>query len=157
MTWRQDVKGTALCWQVLDWNLVGLLFFIFLFFKLFFLSLFRATFTAYGGSQARGPIGATAAGHSHSHSNTRSEPPLRPTPQLTDPLIKTRDWTCLLMDTSQIRFHCTIMRTPLYSFFFKFYWSIADLQCDHFCYTRKWFSYTYCFLYTWWTWGKALL
>jgi len=35
--------------------------------------LFRATPMAYGGSQARGPIGAVAAGLRHSHSNTRSE------------------------------------------------------------------------------------
>jgi len=35
-----------------------------------------------GGSQARGLVGATAAGLHHSHSNTRSEPHLRPTPQL---------------------------------------------------------------------------
>jgi len=33
--------------------------------------------------QARGPIGAVAAGLHHSHSNARSEPCLRPTPQLT--------------------------------------------------------------------------
>ena len=45
--------------------------------------LFRATPAAHGGSQARGPIGAEAAGLSHSHSNVRSEPHLRPTPQLT--------------------------------------------------------------------------
>ena len=44
--------------------------------------LFTATPTAYGGSQARGPVGATAAGLCHSHSNTRSQPHLRPTPQL---------------------------------------------------------------------------
>ena len=36
--------------------------------------LFRAAPVAYGGSQARGPIGATAAGHSHSNSNTGSKP-----------------------------------------------------------------------------------
>ena len=53
----------------------------FFFFLVF--CLFRAAPTAYRGSQARGLIGATAAGHSHSHSNTRSEPCLRPTPQLT--------------------------------------------------------------------------
>ena len=37
--------------------------------------LFRATPTAYGGSQARGWIGAAAASlcHSHSHSNGRSQ------------------------------------------------------------------------------------
>ena len=38
---------------------------------------------AYGGSQARALIGAVAAGLHHSHSNSRSEPCLRATPQLT--------------------------------------------------------------------------
>ena len=37
----------------------------------------------YRGSQARGLIGAVAAGLSQSHSNVGSEPGLRPTPQLT--------------------------------------------------------------------------
>ena len=36
---------------------------------------------AYGGSQARDRIGATAAGLHHSCSNARSEPSLQPTPQ----------------------------------------------------------------------------
>ena len=44
--------------------------------------LLRATPTAYGSSQARGLIGAVAAGLHHSHSNVRSKPHLRPTPQL---------------------------------------------------------------------------
>ena len=39
----------------------------------------RAAPVAYGDSQARGRIGATAAGLRHSHSNTGSEPRLRPT------------------------------------------------------------------------------
>ena len=38
---------------------------------------------AYGGSQARSPIGAIAADLSQSHSNTGSKQHLRPTPQLT--------------------------------------------------------------------------
>ena len=38
---------------------------------------------AYGGSQAKGQIGAVAAGLHHSHSNAASEPCLRPTTQLT--------------------------------------------------------------------------
>ena len=46
------------------------------------LLLFRAVPTAYGGSQARGLIGATAASLHHSHSNARTEPHLRPTSQL---------------------------------------------------------------------------
>ena len=38
---------------------------------------------AYGGSQARGRIGATAASLHCSHSNVGSEPRLQRTPQLT--------------------------------------------------------------------------
>ena len=38
---------------------------------------------AYGGSQARGLIGAVAAGLHQGHSNARSEPCLQPIPQLT--------------------------------------------------------------------------
>ena len=39
--------------------------------------------SAYGGSQARGRIGAVATGLRQSHSNAGSEPRLQPTPQLT--------------------------------------------------------------------------
>ena len=51
------------------------------FFWLFAISW--ATPTAYGGSQARGLIGAIATGLHQSHSNVGSEPSLRPTPQFT--------------------------------------------------------------------------
>ena len=54
-------------------------FFFFFFFLVF--CLFRAAPMAYGGSQARGPIGAVAASLHHSHAG--SEPCLQPTPQLT--------------------------------------------------------------------------
>ena len=69
------------------------------FFLFFFLGPHPA---AYGGSQARGPVGATAAGLHHSHSNVRSELRLWPAPQLRkhrifNPLSKARDWTCNLM------------------------------------------------------------
>ena len=62
--------------------------FFFLNLKIFF--LFRAALTEYGRSQAKGQIGAAAAGlyQSHSHSNLGSKPHVRPTPQLaamTDP------------------------------------------------------------------------
>ena len=53
------------------------------FFKILFLCLsclFRVSPMAYGGSQARGPIGATAPGLRQSHSNARSKPRLQPTP-----------------------------------------------------------------------------
>ena len=51
-------------------------------FLLFFFCLSRAAPAAYGRSQARGPIGAVAAGLHHSHSSARSEPHVQPTMQL---------------------------------------------------------------------------
>ena len=53
------------------------------FFFLVFLLFLWAAPAAYGGSQARGLIGAVATGLRQSHSNVRSEPRLQPTPQLT--------------------------------------------------------------------------
>ena len=53
---------------------------------LFFFCLFAISWAAppaYGDSQARGLIGAVPTSLRQSHSNTRSEPRLQPTPQLT--------------------------------------------------------------------------
>ena len=47
----------------------------------FLFCLFRAAPIAYGSSQARGRIGAVAAGLCPSHTNARSEQSLRPVPQ----------------------------------------------------------------------------
>ena len=55
---------------------------VFSFFSFFVFCLFRAPPTAYGGSQARDPIRATAAGLHHSDSKAGSEPHLPPTPEL---------------------------------------------------------------------------
>ena len=67
----------------LFWFIYESINFLFLLMYLFiFCFFFRATPTAYGGSQARGPIGAVATNLRHSHSNARFEPHLRPTPQL---------------------------------------------------------------------------
>ena len=49
----------------------------------FFFAISWAAPAAYGGSQARGPIGAVAAGLHQSHSNVGSKLRLRPTQQLT--------------------------------------------------------------------------
>ena len=57
------------------WDMIHLYFFAF--------CLSRAAPAAYGGSQARGLIGAVATGLGHSHDSARSEPSLRPTPRLT--------------------------------------------------------------------------
>ena len=48
----------------------------------FFFCFFGATLMAYRSSQARGLIGATAAGLRHNHSNVGSKWRLQPTPQL---------------------------------------------------------------------------
>ena len=66
-------------------GIAGSYVFVFFIFISFYFLLFRAAPAAYGGSQARGPVGATAAGLCHSHSNAGSEPSIQPTPQLTTP------------------------------------------------------------------------
>ena len=59
------------------------LLFVCLFVLSFVFCLFRATPSAYGGSQVRGLIGAVDASLHHSHSHMESEPRLPPTAQLT--------------------------------------------------------------------------
>ena len=57
---------------------------------------FRAASVAYGGSQARGPIGAVVAGLRQSHSNVGSELHLQSTPQqhrILNSLSEARDQT----------------------------------------------------------------
>ena len=49
---------------------------------MFIFCLFMAIPVEYGGSQARGLIGAVATSLWHSHSNARFKPCLGPTPQL---------------------------------------------------------------------------
>ena len=59
------------------------IYFIYLFLSSFCLFAFSGAIpTACGGSQARGLIGAVAAGLLQSHSSVGSEPRLQPTPQL---------------------------------------------------------------------------
>ena len=61
-------------------------FFFFLFFFFFVVVVVAISWAApaaYGGSQARGPVGAVATGLRQSHSNAGSELRLQPTPQLT--------------------------------------------------------------------------
>ena len=64
----------------------------------------------YGHSQARGRIGAAAAGLCHSHSNARSSHvcDLNHSSrqcQILNPLSRARDRTCILVDTSWISYH----------------------------------------------------
>ena len=74
----------------INYTLIKNIFFCF-FFGLFVVvvvvAISWAAPVAYGGSQARGPIGAVATGLRQSHSNAGSEPRLQPTPQLTATLV----------------------------------------------------------------------
>ena len=80
--------------------------------------LFRATPVAYGGSQARGRIGATAAGlhHSHSYSQIWATSVTYITAQgnarILNPLSEARDRTCNLMNPGRIHFRRAMMGTP---------------------------------------------
>ena len=79
--------------------------------------LFRATPAAYGISQARGLIGATAACLHHGHGNSGSKcicdlHHRSRQCQIPDPWGKARDQTCILIDTSQTRYCQAMKGTP---------------------------------------------
>ena len=100
---------------------------------IFVFCLFRATPAAYGGSQARGLIGAIAAGLHHSHSHARSELRLPPTPsswqhRILNPLGEARDWIHNLMVPSQIHFRCAMTEAPVGSFKIRFSFSTWNLS-----------------------------
>ena len=72
--------------NVLDSTFVSkltLICFVCLFVCFYLFAISWAAPAAYGGSQARGRIGAVATGLRQSHSNAESEPRLQPTLQLT--------------------------------------------------------------------------
>ena len=81
-------------------------------FPFFFFAFFMAAPTAYGGSQARGQIGAIATGLRHSHSNTgfrilatsATYTTAHSKGWILSPLSEARDRTCILMNASQIHF-----------------------------------------------------
>jgi len=70
----------AISWAAPVFLFVCFVCFVFFF---FFSAISWAAPAAFGGSQARGLIGAVATGPCQSHSNAGSEPSLQPTPQLT--------------------------------------------------------------------------
>ena len=92
----------------------------FYFFKFFYFLLFRATPLAYGGSQARGPIRATAAGSQYSQHQIQAWSATYTTAHWNtgsfNPLSKAGNQTCVVMDASQIRFHWATTGTPHLAF-----------------------------------------
>ena len=111
LTWE---RGLVPIVSAYDTHCNGLFFWLVFYFILFFL---RATPVAYGSSQARGELElqliaystATATwdpshvGDLHHSSRQRWIP---------DPLSKAGDRTCILIDTSRIRFRCATMGPP---------------------------------------------
>ena len=108
----------------------------------------RAPLAAYGSSQARSRIRAAAASL---HQSCSCQPTPEPQPQATwnlsrvcdlhhsswqrwilDPLSEAGDRTYILMDTSQIYFHCTITGTPWFLDFKRFF----SLHCSKFDNTK---------------------
>ena len=86
-----------------------------------FLFLFRAAPSTHGGSQVRGQIRAVATSLHYSH----SKPDLScvcdlhhssQQCQIFNPLSKARNQTCVLMDASQIHFHCATTGTLILAF-----------------------------------------
>ena len=77
-----SIKSRLRCWDVIPMSLrtsrLPLRIII-----IFLSSFFRAAPLAYGGSQARGGVGAVAAGLCHSQDNTGSKPCLLSTMQFT--------------------------------------------------------------------------
>ena len=67
-----------------------------------FFIFFKAAPVAYGRSQARGQVGAAAAGL---HRNSQQH-------QILNPLSEARDGTHLHMDASQMHFYCATMGIP---------------------------------------------
>ena len=112
---RNDIIKMSIMFKAIyRFNEISNFFLSFFFFFFFFFCLFRATPAAYGSSQARGLIRASAAVHRH----VGSGPHLWPIPQLTtmlDPqptLSEARDRTHVLMDTSRVHFCWTTTEIP---------------------------------------------
>ena len=71
------IKGKKELWFLMTVFKIFIMVVCFFYFSfILFFCLSRAVPAAYGGSQARGLIGAVAASLRQSHSNTRSEPHL---------------------------------------------------------------------------------
>ena len=112
MFWGQILGSTA----IRDDPSYGFSYSIYLLIYLLF-CFFRAASTAYGGSQARSPIGATAASPHHSLHNIRSKPHLwlHHSPrqhQILNPLSKARDRTPIFTDPNQVPYYWAMTETP---------------------------------------------
>ena len=91
---------------------------------IYYFFLFRAPPVTCGSSQARGWIRAVAAGLHYSYSSMRYKLHLWPTTsswqrRILNLLSKARDWTSILLDTSQDRYHWGTMATPKLTAFFE--------------------------------------
>ena len=113
------------------WLIKVYLIFFLSFFCLF--CLFRGAPAAHGGSQARGPIGATATGLCHSHNNTRSKPRLQPTQQPTGNARSSTQWGRPGIEPATpwflVGFVSAATGTPVYLIFHECIWNAPALNC----------------------------
>ena len=82
----------------------------------FIFVFFRVTIVAYGSSQSRGWIGATALVY-HSNSGPKLSLHLHHSSQqcqILNPMSESRDRTCILMDPSQVCYCWDMMGTPIW-------------------------------------------
>ena len=137
----------------------AILFFYYIFLS-FFGSFSRAALAAYGGSQTRGLIRAVvAAGLCQSHSNTGSEPHLRPTPYsqqhwILNPLGKARDWTCNLMFLVGFINHWAMMGTAHFNYGMSWYGFVWVHIVGILCASCTWICFL---LYIWEVFSRNLI
>ena len=103
------------------------------FFLFFFFLLFGAASVAHRGSQARGPIRATAAWPMPQPQQLRIRATSDPhhsswQRQILNSLSKARDRTHNLMVPSRIHFRCTTMGIPDRSYFYHFHLMMKELR-----------------------------
>ena len=107
---KNNLFAVSIVWAFSECHILGIILYVASLFLFFYFCPFRATLAAFGGSQARGQIGAVAASPHHSYSNTdlshvcdlycssRQH-------HILNPLREPRGWTRVLIDTSQVHYH----------------------------------------------------
>ena len=102
-----------------------LYYFIYYYYYYYYYCLLRTTPMVYEGTQARAWIGAVAATAAPDPSHICDLHHNSWQCWILNTMSEARDWTCILMDTSQIRFHWTIMGTHILLLLFLIFMAAA--------------------------------
>ena len=60
--------------------------------------------------------------------------------QIPNPLSEARNWTCILMDTNRVHFHCTTMGTPINDFILSGFHFLFVISCYFYPYIYCWYK-----------------